>query len=134
MDNGYQFEGMCWQFLSKRQNREKWLQRTNFIRPEDVELYQGLVPAIKLATRVNASPVRVMEAYINQRYTGSIMELLEPNHSGALYPQYVENARFDKDFATHVLNCNKNCESCNYCSDVLARACVSLADDTSIKL
>jgi collagenase-like PrtC family protease len=134
MENGYQFEGICWSFLRDERNRGKWLERTNFIRPEDIALYEEITPAVKLATRVNASPVRVLDAYLNHCYRGSVMELLEPNHSGVFYPNYIENSNFDADFATHVMNCNKNCESCHFCAEVMKRACIKLADDTAIKL
>lgn len=134
MDNGYQFGGICWEHLAKGENREKWLQRTNFIRPEDVHLYEGLVPAVKLATRVNASPLRVLEAYVSGGYRGSVMELLEPNHSGAFYPAYVENTRISTDFAEQVLHCSKHCEDCGFCAEVMRRATVTLADDPSAKV
>ena len=49
MDNGYGFEGICWKFLQDPSHRHHWLERTNFIRPEDIALYEGLVPAVKLA-------------------------------------------------------------------------------------
>jgi len=134
MDNGYQFRGVCWDFLSEKSNLEKWLQRTNFIRPEDVELYEDIVPSVKLATRVNSSPTRVLRAYIGKRYLGSVMELLEPNHSGIFYPNYIENANFKDGFAEHVMNCNKNCEECSFCADVIRGACIKLADDPSAKV
>ena len=134
MDNGYQFRGVCWDFLSNKNNFELWLQRTNFIRPEDIALYDGLVPAMKLATRVNFSPARVLEAYIGKKYRGSVMELLEPNHSGVFYPNYIENANFDEGFATHVMSCNKNCEECSFCADVMKHACIKLADEPSAKV
>lgn len=134
MDNGYQFNGVCWDFLSNPNNRERWLERTNFIRPEDVALYEGLVPALKLATRVNSAPTRVLNAYVSQKYRGSVMELLEPNHSGSFYPNYVENAKFDENFASHVMNCTKNCEECRFCADIMKRACIKLADDPSAKV
>ena len=134
MDNGYQFRGICWDFLSDKSNFDKWLQRTNFIRPEDIKLYEDIVPAVKLATRVNTSPARVLSAYIAKHYRGSVMELLEPNHSGIFYPNYIENANFDEGFASHVINCNKNCEGCNFCADIMRRACIKLADDSSAKV
>ena len=134
MDNGYQFKGVCWDFLSNESNREKWLQRTNFIRPEDIGLYEELVPAVKLATRVNSAPVRVLDAYIKNQYRGSVMELLEPNHSGVFYPDLVENSMIDKDFAVHVLNCDKKCEICGHCADVMKRSTVRLAQDPSLKV
>ena len=134
MDNGYHFRGICWEFLADGENREKWLQRTNFIRPEDIALYEQITPAVKLATRVNYAPSRVLAAYIGGRYRGSVMELLEPNHSGLLYPDYIENASIDSDFARRVMRCDKRCESCGYCADVMRRACVRLGDDPSAKV
>jgi len=129
MDNGYQFRGVCWDFLSDQDNFDRWLQRTSFIRPEDIELYEDLVPAVKLATRVNSSPTRILEAYVNKQYRGSVMELLEPNHSGIFYPNYIENANFASGFAAHVMNCDKNCEECHFCIEVMSKACVRLSDD-----
>lgn len=134
MDNGYQFTGVCWDFLASEAGKRNWLSRTNFIRPEDVELYENITPAMKLATRVNFSPQRVLQAYINRAYRGSVMELLEPNHSGAFYPNYIENTKFDKDFASTVLNCNKQCEKCNYCENVMNGANIKLADDSTLKV
>jgi len=134
MDNGYQFGGICWDFLSDKNNFDKWLQRTNFIRPEDIEFYEELVPAVKLATRVNTSPNRVLNAYVGRHYRGSVMELLEPNHSGIFYPQYIENANFNDNFAKHVLSCDKKCEECNFCTEVMRNACVKLSDDPSAKV
>ena len=134
MDNGYQFKGVCWDFLSDKNNFDLWLQRTNFIRPEDIALYETIVPAVKLATRVNSAPARVLKAYIEKRYRGSVMELLEPNHSGIFFPNYVENTNFDEGFAAHVMNCNKNCEECSFCADAMRRACIRLAEDPSAKV
>ena len=39
MDNGYIFKGQCHSYLENAQKREDWLRITNFIRPEDVNLY-----------------------------------------------------------------------------------------------
>ena len=134
MDNGYRFRGACWDYLADPANAGTWLQRTNFIRPEDMGLYEGLVPAVKLATRVNMAPGRILNAYIEGRYRGAIMELLEPNHSGLFYPSYIENANFKSDFAAHVLHCDKQCERCDYCANVMREARVTLSDDPSLKV
>lgn len=133
MDNGYQFRGVCWEYLSDQQNFFNWLSRTNFIRPEDVELYESITPAMKLATRVNTAPSRILDAYVNRRYRGSVMELLEPNHSGLFYPSYVENSDISAEFIKKVMSCNKQCETCGYCAQVMKNACITLPDDPSIK-
>ena len=134
MDNGYDFNGICWDFLGKPENRDMWLERTNFIRPEDIGLYERFTPAVKLATRVNSAPERVLRAYINGKYMGSVMELLEPNHSGVFYPQYIDNSKIGKDFAEHVANCDKQCGKCNFCAEVMKLATVRLASDPSTKI
>jgi hypothetical protein len=134
MDNGYQFSGVCWDFLKNSGNRDTWLQKTNFIRPEDIELYESLVPAVKLATRVNSAPGRVLRAYADRKYIGSVMELLEPNHSGVFYPQYIENSRIAADFAKNVMNCDKNCGACGRCAEIMKAACVTLGDGPILKI
>ena len=134
MDNGYKFTGVCWEFLSNPENRAKWLEHTNFIRPEDMGLYEGLVTAVKLATRVNSAPSRVLRAYVEGRYRGSVMELLEPNHSGAFYPQYVENSAIPCDFAAQFAFCNSNSERQKICDSAMKAACITLMNDPSLKV
>jgi hypothetical protein len=91
MDNGYQFNGICGSYL--RENPLAAVRNTSFIRPEDVHLYEGLTPAMKLATRVNAAPRRVLRAYLRGSHSGSTLELLEPNHTALLYPYLLENRK-----------------------------------------
>lgn len=104
MDNGYAFHGLCREFLSKDENRSRFLACTNFIRPEDVALYEGLVPSMKLATRVHENPVRILSAYIDKScFTGNIASLLEPNHAGVLYPYILENSKIQTKITNDTL-------------------------------
>lgn len=92
MDNGYAFESVCRKYLQQDSNREWLLSGTSFIRPEDVSLYEGITPAMKLATRVHKNPVRILRAYIDRaKYVGNIAELLEPDHSATIYPYVLDN-------------------------------------------
>lgn len=125
-DNAYQFEGQCNLYLQNPENREKWLSITNFIRPEDIPLYEGIFDGIKLATRVNKNPMRVISAYCRQSYSGAVTDLLEPNHSGLFYPNIIENKKIPKDFAQTVLDCDKNCDNCSFCKNTLRTAMVEL--------
>lgn len=125
-DNGYQFSGQCWDYLKKAEKRRKWLSITNFIRPEDVYLYEGLFDGLKLATRVNNNPAKIVNAYCNSSYNGAITDLLEPNHSGVFYPEVIDNKTISEHFAKTVLKCSKNCNECTYCSDIQKNATVSL--------
>lgn len=92
MDNGYAFEGLCRKYLSDAAHQEAFLTHTGFIRPEDVPLYESLFPAMKLATRVSPVPVQILRAYMNCKHIGNVLDLLEPNHSGLLYPYLLENS------------------------------------------
>ena len=128
MDNAYEFSGMCWNYLSKKEKKELFLSITNFVRPEDIHLVEGYFEAVKLATRVNKNPVGVLKAYMNEKYSGGIMDLLEPNHAGLWFPYILENSKIDKDFFERVLPCNKNCKNCSYCKEVYNNALVKLEE------
>lgn len=93
MDNGFAFRGLCAEYLSDRKNINALFDNTSYIRPEDIHLYEGIFPAMKLATRVNPDPVRVLKSYINGRHHGSTTSLLEPDHTAHLYPYLLENSR-----------------------------------------
>jgi hypothetical protein len=131
MDNAVKFRGACWDYFG---SREKWMSLVrdeSWIRPEDLYLYEKWFPAVKLATRANANPIRVMRSYIAGRHEGSLPDLLEPNHSEALYPWVLENGRFPKDFGERVLRCDKRCTGCSYCENALEGALVKKEDEDS---
>ncbi len=122
MDNAYEFRGICHDYLRDRTRQEQYLRDTNFIRPEDIPLYEPYFAAVKLATRTNRNPVRVMDAYLSGSYCGNLMELMEPDHAEAFYPAILENSRIPAEFGNHVLNCPKNCGTCDYCKTVFNNA------------
>ncbi|MBQ6876267.1 MAG: hypothetical protein IJN46_08570, partial [Lachnospiraceae bacterium] len=98
MDNGYAFEGICRKYLSDGKNAHALLDYTSYIRPEDVHLYEGIFPAMKLATRVSSHPEWIMKAYVeDQSYRGSVLDLLEPNHTGLFYPWLLENKKISSE-------------------------------------
>jgi hypothetical protein len=54
---------------------------------------------MKLATRVHQNPLRVLKAYIDKKsFTGNLPSLLEPDHSGVLYPYILENKNIKVDY------------------------------------
>lgn len=89
MDNAYDFNGICREYLSDPKNYDTLIENTNFIRPEDVQKYDKYFDAVKLATRVHKNPRIVLDSYINQKYSGDILRILEPAHS--IYPYVIEN-------------------------------------------
>ena len=88
-DNGYQFKGICREYLQNSANHHRLITDTNFIRPEDVDKYEPWFCAIKLATRVHRCPENVLASYIRRQYSGDLLALLEPAHS--IYPYVLEN-------------------------------------------
>ena len=94
LDNGYQFTGVCKKYLANSDNLTALLTATNYIRPEDVYLYEGLTPAMKLATRVHENPTRILNAYAEKRkFVGDTTSLLEPNHKQVIYPYVLDNQK-----------------------------------------
>lgn len=89
MDNAYNFGGICREFLKDEKNYEKLIERTNFVRPEDMHRYESYFQAAKLATRVHKTPSTVLDSYVRGSYSGDILRLLEPSHS--IYPYVIEN-------------------------------------------
>lgn len=127
MDNCYQFQGQCYEYLKSSDDaKEWWLSKTNFIRPEDVFLYEEYFESLKLATRVNFNPMKVVNAYCKGSYKGNILEILEPNHSGLLLPKVIENANITESFAKTVMVCNKNCRLCGFCKSIQSNATITL--------
>jgi len=89
MDNAYQFDGICKEYLRDPRHHKSLIEDTNFIRPEDVGKYSRWFEAVKLATRVHRCPEYVLHSYIQGHYSGDILQLLEPAHN--IYPYVLEN-------------------------------------------
>ncbi len=126
MDNGAVFTSMCSRFTGSEENRAKLLRHLNFVRPEEMHLFEPYVVAAKLATRVSHKPERILRAYAQGRHTGNVLELLEPNHAAVFYPAIVDNSKLPADFCAHRANCCKDCDNCNYCLEAQAKASVTL--------
>lgn len=89
MDNLYQFSGICREYLRDPGHYESLIRDTNFVRPEDIAKYDPWFDTAKLATRVHRCPEAVLESYIRGKFSGNILDLLEPAHS--IFPYVVEN-------------------------------------------
>ena len=126
MDNAYKFQGICKNHLAK--DKLSILKNTNFVRPEDIHLYEEYFVAAKIATRVSKNPINTLKAYINRKYNGAVTDLLEPNHSGIFYPQIVANDKLPQNFGKYVATCSKNCEQCDFCKNALNTATITLED------
>lgn len=89
MDNAYQFGGICKEYLRSPKNYRSLIEDTNFIRPEDIHKYEPYFETGKLATRISKNPSMILRSYIRGKYSGNILELLEPAHN--IYPYVIEN-------------------------------------------
>lgn len=128
-DNAYGFDGICRSFLTRDANRRRIIQLSNWVRPEDIHRYQGLVDGVKLATRVSQYPEMIVEAYSSGRFLGNLLSLMEPDFSALYYPLALEAGAFPEDYFEKTARCNHQCETCGYCLEVFDRAAKSLPED-----
>lgn len=128
MKNGYSFEGVCHEYLKNKEHYISLLRDTNFIRPEEVHLYEPYFGAMKLATRATDMARMVLKSYMEGRHIGNILELLEPNHSGRLYPYVIDN----KKLTDRRLFCGKKCNECSICADELEDALVNIGEGKKV--
>ena len=127
-DNAYAYRGTCWEYLKHPEKQVSLIRDTNYIRPEDIHYYEGFFVAMKLATRVNENPVRVLESYMRGKHYGSPLELCEPCHASLMAPWYLDNTRIPEDFALRVGECDKRCETCHYCENVYQQSIINMED------
>lgn len=114
---------MCWQYLKDKANYPAVLQNT-WIRPEDIDNYEGLVDTVKLATRAHQLPGMVIGAYARRMYSGNLLDLFEPGFGPAFAPYAIDSSKIPEDFWQKTVSCNKDCTKCNYCKTVLDKAIV----------
>lgn len=131
-DNAVRFRGICTDYFEGADDPSLYLSRLSFIRPEDLGLYEGLADAVKLATRVNASPARVLAAYADRHFSGNLLDLLEPNHAATLYPRVIENGALPKDFGAVSASCLHDCADCGYCRGAADLAIRRLWQDVTV--
>lgn len=115
----------CWGFLKDRARWPAILQAT-WVRPEDLHHYDGLVDLVKLATRLHERPHVVIGAYARRRFSGNLLDLLEPGYSPLLAPYVIDNRRFPDDWFDIASRCDRRCHRCNRCAEVLERVLVRL--------
>lgn len=130
-NNAAEFHGICKDYLRRAEDKSVLLRRLNFIRPEDIALYDDIADGIKLATRVHRFPAQVLRAYADGHFAGNLLDLLEPDHAEAFYPYVLENEKLPPDFGEKVSACGQLCEQgggCDYCHRALQNAQVRLPD------
>ncbi len=109
---------ICRRVISRPEERSAILKAT-WIRPEDIHRYEGLVGAMKLATRMHSNPRCVLEAYTSGRWVGNLLDLMEPSFSLFFAPRTVDNTRFPADWFERTSSCGRECGECGYCDEVM---------------
>ena len=130
-DNATVFKGVCRDFFQRSKEPGDYLRRLSFIRPEDICLYEDLTDGIKLATRVHPFPEQVLRAYDQRSWSGNLLDLTEPSHSGTLYPQLIENKALPQDCGVRLSDCGRKCEQgqqCGVCDAAVRLALRTLPD------
>lgn len=130
MDNAVNFKGICTDYFKNSNNSSLYLRKLNFIRPEDLHLFEGLTDGVKLATRVNFNPTQVLKAYAEGKYAGNLLELLEPNHAECFYPNILENSKIPTEFSKTAYFCGGKCSenNCHICEKSVESATSILPD------
>lgn len=127
VDESLRMEGfrphVCWNYLSEPKNWPVVLQ-SSWIRPEDLHHYEDLVPLMKLATRMHARPDMIINAYVDRRYRGNLLDLFEPGYAPAFAPNVIDNDKFPSDWYEITSQCDGRCHKCGYCADVLQRTLI----------
>lgn len=114
---------MCWTYLKDKKNFAAVMQNT-WIRPEDIDQYEGLADTIKLATRAHQLPAMVIGAYARRQYFGNLLDLFEPGFSPAFAPYTIDSSKIPADFWNVTTECDKDCIHCDYCKNVLENSLV----------
>ena len=129
IDNAYTFKPLCREYLKKREHFISLIRDMNYVRPEDIDIYDNLVDSVKLATRVNRCPERILDAYCDRHYRGALTDLLEPDNGVSMLPWIVDNSLLPEGFGEHVATCGHDCENCLWCDDALKRSMVQLCEE-----
>lgn len=108
-DNVYGFSGICREYLKDQTNYITLYDKMNFIRPEDISKYDEYFTAIMLASRQNSDSVGILKHYIDGKYSGNILEILEPRHS--IYPFILENGEPPRIVRIKEDMCSENSEN-----------------------
>lgn len=118
------FAAPCHRYLASlgvEKGITKFMQ-SNFIRPEEIYLYEPYFSEVKLATRMHVRPQMVLAAYIRGSFKGNLLDLTEPSYSSLFRGYLLDNTKIDPRWAATAYACRKNCDECNRCGRAVKEA------------
>ncbi len=116
---------VCWNLFKDPEKRSAIL-KASWIRPEDLHNYEGIADVVKLATRIHSNPRMVIDAYVNGRHDGNILDLFEPTFSMAFAPEIISNRKFPPEWFDKTSTCDRRCHVCGYCREVFRQTLTHL--------
>ncbi|MDR3568041.1 MAG: hypothetical protein P4L43_08450 [Syntrophobacteraceae bacterium] len=107
----------CMRAISGEPSR---LFKSPFIRPEDVDAYKPYVDVLKLCGRTLGVSFlqRVVEAYLNRKYSGNLLDLLDAM-AGTAQWLHVSNELLPGDLLKQLLSCSRQCSRCSFCKELI---------------
>ena len=93
--------------------------KANWIRPEDLPMYEPYVSVVKLATRRHPDPEAIIRAYADCRYDGDMAAITDPFFR---FPGRIDNAALGASpLWPKVRDCQdvRNCRHCGRCAALL---------------
>ena len=102
--------------------------RSNWIRPEDIHLYEEYFDEVKLATRMHSRPRMVIAAYCREKFKGNLLDLTEPSYSRLFKGYVIDNTLLPDAWFASASSCKKECEGCNVCTAALKSSTVKYTE------
>jgi collagenase-like PrtC family protease len=109
--------------LEAFRSRPERIFQSPFIRPEDVDRLDPAISFVKLGGRTlgTAFLQRAIDAYIQRRYHGNLLDLMDTLE--ALAPViHVDADALPDDFMACMIACPDNCRECGYCRQLARKA------------
>jgi len=96
--------------------------KSPFIRPEDLHHYRQNADIFKICGRTLGAEflLKTVDAYLNEEHGGNLLDLFDAVDWLAR-EWYFDNALLPADFLQKVLACDKRCDGCGYCEQLLRR-------------
>jgi hypothetical protein len=95
---------LCRAYLRRGADPAALIERSNWIRPEEVVGYGTIADGIKLATRMHARPDLIIAAYARRSFSGNVLDLLEPGFSALFHPTILRNEAFPEGWMAECLS------------------------------